>query len=76
MCLKKKTNYNYHNFQWEEQEGDPKERVAALVSLSLGDRLLLMVWRHLEVVKQSSREEGLHKNRAPEIYLGIPLSSY
>ena len=63
------------SFQWEEQGGDPKESVAALVSLSLGDRLLLRVL-DLEVIKQHSEENYTHNKRGPEIYIEIPLNFY
>ena len=63
------------SFQWEEQGGDPKESVAALVSLSLGARLLLRVL-DLEVIKQHSEENYTHNKRGPEIYIEIPLNFY
>lgn len=49
--------------------------MAALVSLSLGDRLLLRVL-DLEVIKQHSEENYTHNKRGPEIYIEIPLNFY
>ena len=69
----KGNHYNQHIFSVGGTGGDPKESVAALVSLSLGDRLLLGVL-DLEFIKQCSEENYTHNKGGPEIYVEIPLN--